>query len=128
LCDDGAKLEEERRFVVTEANEVEQQLSIAGSDDLLVVVRPFTPDSARAEAVAQLLASSATTTVTSEYLYRAAIEMLQWLTIEQDQFGAELFELRVLLSNEPFAEASGRRRMESTVSLRPPPGSRLRCR
>ena len=31
--------------------------------------------------------------------------MLQWLTIEQDQFGAELFELRVLLSNEPFAEA-----------------------
>ena len=50
LCDDGAELEEERRVVVAEADEVEQQLGIGGADDLLVVVGPLTADGPGAEA------------------------------------------------------------------------------
>ena len=44
LRDDGAELEEQRRVVVPEADEVEQHLRIGGADDLLVVVGPFTAD------------------------------------------------------------------------------------
>src|SRR5262249_31788438 len=43
LRDDGAELEEERRFVVPEADQVEEQLRVGGADDLLVVVGTLAP-------------------------------------------------------------------------------------
>jgi hypothetical protein len=50
LRDDGAQFEEQRRVVVAEANEVEQQLRIDGADDLLIVVGPFAADGSGPEA------------------------------------------------------------------------------
>ena len=41
--------EKQRRVVVAQAHEVEQHLSVAGADDLLVVVGSFAADGLRAE-------------------------------------------------------------------------------
>src|SRR5262249_41140581 len=49
LCDDSTQLEEERRLVVPEADEVEQELAIRGADDLLVVIGPFAAEGPRAK-------------------------------------------------------------------------------